>query len=542
MTDPEIRGEEFDRLLSTFCDSALSAPDLMRLNWLVRSDPDLRQRYLLYMGVHATLNFLIADNSVMAAGTDGQAGSAPLGQQVTPGLRGDRRRPAWRVPRRVGGLAASALVLVAGLAGAVGWWRAHRGALREVRQPGPIVARITGGAGVRFDGLSLPLGANERLRTGTYRLVEGIVEVTMARGAQVMVTAPAEFELQSDERLVLMRGKLSAKVPEEARGFTVETPSATLVDVGTEFAADVDREGNGEVHVFRGEVIVKPRSRRDSRPLRLGEARATRVDAASATPSGIEVDSTRFLRRLDEPATGYSRMIDELGPVSYLRMEPTVDGNSLIDSIGTGSPGRLIRSPSYGTPWLPGCFGTSLRLRGPSFGDYATLPFVPRRFGNTLSVAAWVFAESRPRWASIVKRWGMPGDRCFHFGLSGDDGDLEVHISGPDGAEPLAREGRPLPTGRWHHVAFVADGKALRLYRNGVEVAKADQSGLNVGSLKVLSVGAKLNPNGVGADAIEPGYWHGRVDEISIFARPLEAATIRKLHQAAELPGQVHPF
>ena len=108
-----------------------------------------------------------------------------------------------------------------------------------------------------------------------------------------------------------------------------------------------------------------------------------------------------------------------LGPVAYLRMEPTIDGNSLIDSGSAGGSGRLMLSPSHGSPWLPGCFGSSLRLRGPSFGDYATLPFAPEQFGNTLSVVAWVFAESRPRWASIVKRWGMVGDRCFHFGLSG---------------------------------------------------------------------------------------------------------------------------
>ena len=167
---------------------------------------------------------------------------------------------------------------------------------------------------MRFDGNGLSAGVNDPLRAGTYRLVAGIVQVTFARGAEVMITAPAEFALQSEERLYLKRGKLTAKVSERAKGFTVETPSATLVDLGTEFAADVDRDGNGEVHVFRGEVIVQPRSLTDSRPLRLTEAQATRIDAASATPSGIEVDSTRFLRQLEEPKTSYSRLTSELGP------------------------------------------------------------------------------------------------------------------------------------------------------------------------------------------------------------------------------------
>jgi hypothetical protein len=322
-------------------------------------------------------------------------------------------------------------------------------------------------------------------------------------------------------------------VPERAKGFTVETPSATLVDLGTEFAADVDPHGNGEVHVFRGEVIVQPRSLTDSRPLRLSAAQATRIDATSATPAGIELDSSRFLRQLEEPRTTYSQRVSELGPRVYLPMEPTVDGHSVIDSCSRDRFGRVVLSSNHGTPWFPGCFGSSLRLRGPSFGEYALMPSIPNPLGNTLSVVAWVFAESRPRWASIVKRWGEPGDRCFHFGLLGDDGDLEVHIAQPNGDEVLVREGRPLPTRRWHHVAFVADGTMLRLYRNGIEVAKAPYTGLQSGTLDVLGVGVKLNGTGDRPDAFEPGYWHGRLDEISVFSRPLDPDHIRQLHQLA---------
>ena len=241
--------------------------------------------------------------------------------------------------------------------------------------------------------------------------------------------------------MCLKRGKLTARVTERAKGFTVETPHATLVDLGTEFAADVDRDGNGEVHVFRGEVIVQPRSRTDSRPLRLTNAQATRIDSASVTPAGIEVDSSRFLRQLDEPKTNYSQLIDDLGPQVYLRMEPTVDGHSLVDSAVQGRFGQVVLGPNNGTPWCPGYFGSALRLQGPSSGEYAWMPSIEKQTGNTLSVVAWVFAESRPRWATIAKRWGDPGDRCFHFGLFGDDGDLEVHIDQPNGEEVLVREG-----------------------------------------------------------------------------------------------------
>jgi len=538
MTDSDSCAEDFDQLLSSLCDAGLEPQQVAGLNRLLRSDPDLRRRYLLYMGVHAALHYVIGAPTGGAADPDSQdSHEAPdPGETFGKGPCAECGRSRsysrfWSWAR-----AAAAALILAGVGGSIAWWWPRRFSPPGFAKAAPIVARISKGAGVRFDGNGPSAGVNDPLRAGTYRLVAGIVQVAFARGAEVMITAPAEFALKSEEKLYLKRGKLTAKVSERAKGFTVETPSATLVDLGTEFAADVDPYGNGEVHVFRGEVIVQPRSLTDSRPLRLTEAQATRIDAASATPSGIEVDSTRFLRQLEEPRSSYSRLVSELGPKLYLHMEPTVDGHSVIDSCSHDRLGRVVLSPSNGTPWFPGCFGSSLRLRGPGFGEYATMPSIEKPAGNTLSVVAWVFAESRPRWASIAKRWGEPGDRCFHFGLFGDDGDLEVHVAQPNGEEALAREGRPLPTGRWHQVAFVADGTTLHLYRNGVEVARAPHAGLQSGTLDVLGVGVKLDKTGGRPDPFEPGYWHGRLDEISVFSKALKPDQIRQLHQSAARP------
>jgi Concanavalin A-like lectin/glucanases superfamily/FecR protein len=528
---------DFDRLLSSYCDGVISNRDLARLNQLLRSSPALRRHYLHFVGVHANLSYLIA------GAPSPQSSTRPYPRESDS--RGGVQRcdscasaPASRCWRIVGVAACAALLLGGLLGSSFRFWR-HRLPSADHLISVPVVARVTREAGVRFDKNGHSAETGGALRAGSYRLVEGVVQAVLGGGADVVITAPAEFELQSQSRIVLKRGRLSARVPEPARGFTVETPTATLIDLGTEFAADVDGFGNGEVHVFRGEVIVKPRSLTDARPLRLGEAQASRIDAASATPSGIELDPSRFLRQLEEPVSAYSRLITTLAPEIYLRMEPTIDGKSLIDSGSPGGFGRLELSPSYTTPWLPGLLGSSLQFRGPSFGDYATVPVSPKSNSKTMSVVAWIFAESRPRWATIVKRWGFVGERCYHFGLSSDDGDLEVHIADSNCNEPVAREGRPLATGCWHHVAFVVDETALHLYRNGVEVAKTNHSGLNQSNIAVISLGAKLTGMGDRPDPIEPGYWHGRLDEVSVFARALEPYQIRQLYQAAYRPEAV---
>ncbi len=98
-----------------------------------------------------------------------------------------------------------------------------------------------------------------RLRAGEcYRLADGRVEMALAGGARVWVDGPAEFEPQSGDRIRLQRGKLSAQVPLTGRGFTVATPLAEVIDLGTEFGVEVDSRGSTELHVIRGQVEVLP--------------------------------------------------------------------------------------------------------------------------------------------------------------------------------------------------------------------------------------------------------------------------------------------
>ena len=56
-------------------------------------------------------------------------------------------------------------------------------------------------------------------------------------------------------------------MPRFARGYTILTPTAEVVDLGTEFGVDVDDSGASEVHVFDGDVVARPaRGWRFARP------------------------------------------------------------------------------------------------------------------------------------------------------------------------------------------------------------------------------------------------------------------------------------
>ena len=76
---------------------------------------------------------------------------------------------------------------------------------------------------------------------------------------ELVIEAPASFDIHSSDFVRLSDGRLAANVPPEGVGFTVDTPDAEVVDYGTEFAVEVIGEHGCEVHVFNGEVKVQPK-------------------------------------------------------------------------------------------------------------------------------------------------------------------------------------------------------------------------------------------------------------------------------------------
>ena len=73
-------------------------------------------------------------------------------------------------------------------------------------------------------------------------LAEGVVELEFSDGARVRIEGPAEFAARSGGLLLDLCGRLLAYVPKQARGFTVTTPTAEVIDLGTEFGLEVDGE------------------------------------------------------------------------------------------------------------------------------------------------------------------------------------------------------------------------------------------------------------------------------------------------------------
>jgi hypothetical protein len=412
---------------------------------------------------------------------------------------------------------------------------------------GEEVATVRAAVGARFaygsDGDTRPKPGSS-LRQGRYELLDGLLEIEYPSGANLVIMSPAEFRLADAMRVELVDGKLSADIPEAAIGFTVDTVGGSVVDLGTSFGVEARRGESADVHVFEGEVRVETAEETGEAvvPLQLFAGHASRINPFSSIPSGIDVDHLRFVRHLGVARNRYADAILALKPAVYYRMEPVGDGDWLEDCSPSGAHAKIHTSTSGGSPWTGGKVGAAFALGGPSQQTFAVAADYPKAEGDELTVVCWVYAESRPFWASISKNWGNPVTRGqFHFGLLGFTGELAAHIFDPDNPcdeegyirDVCAQDSVPLPLHEWHHVAMVADGSTLRLYRNGVEVGRAPYESLHMEpNLRALAIGTKLEDSGDSpADMPNRSMWDGRLDELAIFNHALSPNEIRNLYE-----------
>ena len=389
------------------------------------------------------------------------------------------------------------------------------------------------------------LGSGDALSMGEFELLGGLLKLEFHGGAEVVIEAPAKFDILNSKKVKLHSGKVSANVPEAAIGFTIDTPTSEVIDLGTAFAVEVDAFGRDEVHVFDGEVVVKNKKTNRQPSLHLFENQALRMDLETHTPSNIDIDQKRFLRQVKEKSHVYSDSLLGMNPMFHLNMSPGHDGLTLLDLTGHGFDAKAINYKKQQPHWAPGAFGMSAKFGGPGTKWGYVIPDFKKIESGSFTVMAWIYAKSRPQWASIAKNWFMEKGQ-FHFGLKETTGLLEGHIYDEANEEEIfVMDDKVLPLNRWHHVALSAGEGFMRLYRNGVMVDEQEIPGLyHDPKFDWVSIGAKLDierkPEKAGSEEeikirnlkhIRGSYWDGMIDELSFFDRVIEESDVQQLYR-----------
>jgi hypothetical protein len=239
MNRPDDWQADLQQLCEAAIEDRLTPEQLARLEKLVLENPDARRYYVSYAHQHGCLQWSAADPSLMERGTKKEIQPNLIGKDTTSGGAVlNRKRILFR-----------GLVFAAGILLSVGLsW-----SLLAERE----IATLASSNGCKWDGGSLPTETGARLGAGRLRLAEGIARIIFDNGAEVKLEGPAELELLSGDRCVLRSGRLVAKVPPSAIGFTVDTPTAVFIDQGTEFGVNVRDGKSSDLQVFNGAVDAK---------------------------------------------------------------------------------------------------------------------------------------------------------------------------------------------------------------------------------------------------------------------------------------------
>lgn len=495
------------RLFAVYASEEISADELQALEAALREDAELRREFIEYLNIDSALGDLAA------------LSRAEL-EEIEAVRQIDRRPPP--PPRSVvqvlrtyrtaviTGVVAATLLLATLL------WLASPATSTD-----PAVATLVSrvDAALTYDG---ELYSGTDLATGRYQLERGLVHLRFGGGVMVYVEAPARFDAVSEKRVILHSGRLSASVPPDGIGFTVETPEAEVIDFGTEFSVEVG-SGTSEVHVFDGFVRVLPRGKRGGakgEPVDLRESQAVKLKAMAEKPVEIELGTDRFIRTFDEPKHRYPRAIKRLSPLVYYRM-PIRDRG--LAAIPTQYSGVVLTGDGRRPPHARGVStGGSLRVLADSTGRGGRVDTPPPLDTSRFTLAVFVFLENRaPNGTVATNIRGNQGN--FAFSLN-EKGCLQAMIRNHKGELISVSTDTAFPLRTWRHLIITADGKQLRIYENGQLLASSPSSEMANSESDSLWFGT--DPDGL-------RLWNGRIDELALFDRALSAEEITNLHPAA---------
>jgi hypothetical protein len=391
---------------------------------------------------------------------------------------------------------------------------------------------------------------------GRLRFRSGRLTLAFFSGVSLSVEGPADLELLAADRVFCHQGKLRARVPHGAEGFTVVGAGYEVVDLGTEFALNLPKPGGKSVMmVFEGEAAVSVLGK-DGRSVRgalLETRRSVEVDPDAGHIQEIPAEPEAFIplgQFVPAPLEldpSYPATVLAAKPWGYWRFE-SLAGSRVPNEVAGGPPllalggVTLERSPG-GNSWaffrqddhtqafLMAGLWTPPRAHGYAIEVWvqADLPSAGA-FGQSALVGLTAKDEQKASNHVAYLELAARGRRFQHEPCAARFLDRwPAAMTG--GIDVFSR--RTVVPSLWHHIVGQKAGDILELYVDGERVgtspAKQDAQGpedamttacrLLVGRLKQRS----LPPNVSEIRAFE-----GRLDELAVYDHPLTLDEIRR--------------
>jgi len=238
------------------------------------------------------------------------------------------------------------------------------------------VATVSDSINAKWDDANASMRRGTRLITMGNKMLlrEGLAELTFDNHTKAVIEAPAEFQILADDRIGMMYGKIYTTVPPNAVGFSVYTPNAKVIDMGTEFGVQVDFNGNTQLSVQKGKIMLLAGDVSTNKDEVLAGV-AKRISGTTGEISDIEFRSDYFVRGINSESNSIWR------GQSTINLADIVGGGN---GLGTGKvdmgidpiSGTLTKSaannngitineyrPVLSTPFIDGIFIPNGRMK-----------------------------------------------------------------------------------------------------------------------------------------------------------------------------------
>ena len=573
------KSQDADELLALLADltaGQLTDSQTSRLAELLRDNPDAQRRYVEHLSLHARLHLEYSQGanvdhlpglSFMPEGVSSSCASPPA---VHPA-----KRALMPVSLASVLLAAAVLALVVNVTFFLRQpsqkvtTEGNQSVTERASSNAPAesgVAVLTTAVGVQWSqpadngkapadlsltGPSPAVGAV--LRPGRLQLDSGLVQLEFYSGVTVVLEGPADFEIVSSMKAICRSGRLRAHVPRQAEGFQIETPSATLVDLGTEFGVRVDPTGQAEVHVFAGKVQVYPESgnRVTKQQQDVSAGNGLRIGASDAlqeiplsegefvTVAELQQKAARSAEAHFDRWRAYSKRLklDSRVLLYYTFEEQTLWDRMLVNRAGTVDP-KVLDGAIVGCQWSVGRWpeknaldfkrpSDRIRIQGPIHCDSMTFAAWIRLDALQEAISALLLTD---RYEEGNPHWQITQEGQLALGVSHGDADIRSRnkyrsppVFGPD------------QLGTWTHVATVYDhSKGLVThYVNGQSVSRQEMLVRLPLRIEAAEIANWVVPRETGAEPIRN--FNGRIDEFLLFREALEPHEIRQMYEAGRM-------
>jgi hypothetical protein len=495
-----------DTLIQHYLEGTLSDAEAEELHTLLQSESQLGEKLLQHFEMDAMLRATkpLATNNII--------------------------RPALLPKRRFTFTTVTTVAAMAACITLLGVWIAMAWPKSAVEETTVSVAVLTRGVNLEWESAAITPGTP--LSPGWLRLKSGIAQIEFYQGARVLIEGPAELQLVSSGEATCRRGKLSAHVPPQAKGFRINTPKGTIVDLGTEFGLDVS-DANSEVHVFKGEIELH-QDAESMKSLKEGQAMAfaAKPHLITANASGFaslnEInartalsDRSQFERWL---ATS-TKLNADPGLKLHFDFQDDETSRSLRNHAASGEDGSIV-----GAAWTAGRWPEKHALEFRNVSDRVRLS-VP---GETkaLTMAMWVRVNGLDRaFNSLFMSEGW-GDRKVHWQIT-REGKIRLGVAGSQSKGHSDYDTSvfftPERFGRWMHLAVVfdPDAKEVRHYANGALLARLPLKDASPLKLGIAELGNWNDQRKTGGVAIR--HLSGAMDEFALWDRVLGDAEIAAL-------------